>query len=268
MKTYTPRGYTDVYVAEIPADEIERVGFDLCAQPRQTIDAWRKAQADWPEVVSNAGFFDMGTGNTLGTVIHDKRLLVCYQASPDGIGTVDGKSLLFGRYNDRQWDSFVGGYPVYMRDCKADTITTAKELNYRTRRTCLGINEAGTVFLVCVEAPGMNFGEMQRLFARLGCSAAINLDGGGSTRLLINGKRKTKNVTNRPVDSVFYVKLKFTPWQGTVTRSVLNLRSGPSARYELLGKLKKGASVTILQECDGWGRTQAGWVHLGYVKKI
>lgn len=146
----------------------------------------------------------------------------------------------------------------------------AKELNYRTRRTCLGFDAKGTVHLLCVESPGMAFAALQALLLKLGCVYAINLDGGGSTRLLIKGARKTRQTANRPVDTVFYIKLKpvpYEPWPGTVTRSVLNVRSGPGPKYTLLRVLLKGTQVTVQQEDSGWGLIGDGWVHLGFVRR-
>lgn len=45
----------------------------------------------------------------------------------------------------------------------------------------------------------------------------------------------------------------------------LNIRSGPSAENELLGEYKWGDMVEILEEKNGWARTDKGWINLGYV---
>jgi exopolysaccharide biosynthesis protein len=44
-------------------------------------------------------------------------------------------------------------------------------------------------------AIGMSFGELQALLARLGAIDALNLDGGGSTTMVVGGE-----VVNRPSD--------------------------------------------------------------------
>ena len=52
--------------------------------------------------------------------------------------------------------------------------------------------------------------------------------------------------------------------QGTVTADVLNVRSGPGTGYGKVGSLKKGASVTITGETNGWYAITAGSIE-GYV---
>ena len=58
---------------------------------------------------------------------------------------------------------------------------------------------------------------------------------------------------------------------GTVTCSALNVRAGAGTKYSILGGLRKGARVTILQTTTVgdavWGRTEKGWICLtGYVE--
>lgn len=52
--------------------------------------------------------------------------------------------------------------------------------------------------------------------------------------------------------------------QGTVTADVLNVRSGPGTGYGKVGSLKKGATVSITGETNGWYAITAGSVK-GYV---
>ena len=54
----------------------------------------------------------------------------------------------------------------------------------------------------------MNFQEMQGFMYKLGCNFAINLDGGGSTKMLHKGKIVTTDSYNRAVDTVVAVYLK------------------------------------------------------------
>jgi Phosphodiester glycosidase len=69
----------------------------------------------------------------------------------------------------------------------------------RNPRTGVGKTAAGKVLLVTVDgrqpgySVGMTFVEFGRLFIRLGASDAMNLDGGGSTEMVVNGE-----VKNRP----------------------------------------------------------------------
>lgn len=54
---------------------------------------------------------------------------------------------------------------------------------------------------------------------------------------------------------------------GTVrVNSYLNVRSGPSTSYSVVGKLYNGNTVTITEEKNGWGKISSGWVSLSYIK--
>ena len=57
---------------------------------------------------------------------------------------------------------------------------------------------------------------------------------------------------------------------GEVTVSALNIRSGPSTSYKVIGSLKKGNTVTITSTQSGWYKikygSKTGWVSGQYVK--
>ena len=53
---------------------------------------------------------------------------------------------------------------------------------------------------------------------------------------------------------------------GTITATELNLRNGPDTSYKSKGVLKKGDTVTILAQVNGWGYTSKGWVSMKHVQ--
>jgi hypothetical protein len=71
----------------------------------------------------------------------------------------------------------------------------------RNPRTAVGLTEAGQLLLVVVDgrqpgySAGMTLRELATLMATLGAREAINLDGGGSSEMFLNGL-----VANRPSD--------------------------------------------------------------------
>jgi hypothetical protein len=109
---------------------------------------------------------------------------------------------------DRAAVEAVGGFPMLVQDDRGvydeqtDVIATFGPV--RHPRTAVGWDESrGRFFWVVVDgrqAPysaGMSLPELEWLMLRLGSTHAINLDGGGSTALVVDGR-----LANRPSDAV------------------------------------------------------------------
>jgi exopolysaccharide biosynthesis protein len=77
--------------------------------------------------------------------------------------------------------------------------------NDRHPRTAVGKKADGTIILFVVdgrfaEAAGMSIPELQKTLRWLGCTDAVNLDGGGSTTMYIKGE-PNKGIVNYPSDN-------------------------------------------------------------------
>ena len=48
----------------------------------------------------------------------------------------------------------------------------------------------------------------------------------------------------------------------------VNIRSGPGTGYGKVGAYPMGTVVDVLEERDGWGRTNKGWVSLAYLEAV
>lgn len=74
-------------------------------------------------------------------------------------------------------------------------------INMRHPRTLIGVDANGFIWLAAIDgrqpdhSVGMTFADLVRLSDRLGLRDALNLDGGGSTTMVVRGK-----VVNRPSD--------------------------------------------------------------------
>lgn len=101
----------------------------------------------------------------------------------------------------------IGGSPMLLRGGQV-TISDAAELisinNTTSRpRSALGYTANGIVLLLAVEGdnggagyPGINLADLAAMLNQLGCTDAMNLDGGGSTSMVISGR-----LTVRPGDA-------------------------------------------------------------------
>jgi hypothetical protein len=98
--------------------------------------------------------------------------------------------------------SAIGGSPVLVKD-GAVNITDTEELiaidnNASRARSAIGHTADGKVVLLAVEGnnpdggAGLNLQELAQLMKDMGCTGALNLDGGGSTFMVVNGKPTVK----------------------------------------------------------------------------
>lgn len=115
-------------------------------------------------------------------------------------------------------ETAIGAGPVLIKDGTIrnswveELYDVASGINATTcqPRSAIGITKDGKlIFFVCEgreqtpEVPGMTLDQLARLMKSFGCVEALNLDGGGSSCMLINGKETikpcNKNHTQRPV---------------------------------------------------------------------
>jgi Phosphodiester glycosidase len=127
--------------------------------------------------------------------------------------------------NDIEWKwwkmrTAVGGGPTLIHDGQI-WITNKEEQLYpggekeKHPRTAMGYTRDGRLIILAIEgrfpgiAEGATLQEEARILSDLGCYAALNLDGGGSSCLLVNGKetiKPTDKTGERPVPAVFLIK--------------------------------------------------------------
>lgn len=99
----------------------------------------------------------------------------------------------------------VGGGPLLLENGKVNVRSREEHIagdiaNGRAPRTAVGIKRDGTVLLLVVDgrsssSNGLTLQELATYFLRLGARDAINLDGGGSSVMVINGQ-----IVNKPSD--------------------------------------------------------------------
>jgi exopolysaccharide biosynthesis protein len=98
--------------------------------------------------------------------------------------------------------------PLLVMDGTAETMVQQAFNTNRHPRTAIGITKDKHLLLVTVdgrsaEAYGMTNEELAQLMLSLGCIEALNLDGGGSTTMWIEGKGEN-GIVNYPSDNKVY----------------------------------------------------------------
>lgn len=117
----------------------------------------------------------------------------------------------------------VGGGPVLIQNSEIK-ITNSEELKFAGKaindkhpRTALGYTKDKKLIILVVqgrfsgEAEGADLTQLAQIMKDLGCHEALNLDGGGSSCLLVNGKETIKPSDasgQRPVPAVFMITSK------------------------------------------------------------
>lgn len=224
-------------VRKIPFSEIERVDFALCAQPRQTLQNFYNACERKPDILTNGGFFGMSDGSTCFNYVDDGQIVHSTDQYKWGIGIVDAKTMIYNSFDNRtDWRDFISGYPVLIDNYQPVKITFAKELNYKARRTILAF-DPDYLYLICIDKPGMAYSAMQAMLQSFNVQYAINLDGGGSTRMMDNGQVVTNGSENRAVDNVVAVYLKKEE-ERTLYRTQCGAYSQRANAETLLTKIK------------------------------
>lgn len=117
----------------------------------------------------------------------------------------------------------VGGGPVLIQDAEIkisneeEQMFAGKAINDKHPRTAMGYTTDGKLIVMVIEGrfPGIAEGatliQEAKMLKDLHCKEALNLDGGGSSCMLINGKQTIKpsdKEGQRPVPAVFIVRKK------------------------------------------------------------
>jgi len=99
---------------------------------------------------------------------------------------------------DEDFVLFTG--PLLISNTKFQKLPNMKFSNKRHPRTCIGITKNSIIFIAIdgrsKQAAGMSLNEVQKYLYSLGCTDAINLDGGGSTTMWT----KNNGIINTPSD--------------------------------------------------------------------
>lgn len=244
MEILNSFNYSFVTVYKIKKSEIDKIDFALCKQPTETLEAFYKRQTVKPTLLFNGGLFGLSNGNTYFTY-RDENVTQSYMEQyTEGFGITTDGTFTAGNYgkDGKNYRDFICGYPVLIKGGKAYVSNTGKELDRKTRRTVLAY-DTSYIYVVIVEEPGLNFTQLKTVLQNLGVKEAINLDGGGSTRLLYNGTRKSANIASRAVDNVVAIYFK------QATNAQTNSGKTVTITPYVLQKGDKGSAVKALQRC-------------------
>jgi exopolysaccharide biosynthesis protein len=168
----------------------------------------------------NGGFFNIKNGGSAtyiraGGKIVDSDTAKKWSRNANMTGSIliiDGKELFIERSMTNTWydghqeydDILVTG-PLLVEEARTIKLPETSLVTTRHPRTAIGIRSNKKVILITLdgrteEATGMALNELAALMISLKCRDAVNLDGGGSATMWINGKQ-FNGIVNMPCDN-------------------------------------------------------------------
>ncbi len=198
MKTENRNGLLAVSAA---ADEIARV--EIVQLGGMTMGEWYAKQKDKPDMLMNASLWDK-TG-AIGTIWQDGRL-VRNEGNGFGFGVNKAGGWGFADPWGVSWRDYITGYPALVKAGKAlsDSVDNYV-MNSRAKRSAVA---AAGNRLYFITADNMTVAGLRAALVSFGVYSAINLDGGGSSRLLVDGRAVNSPADDRRCPNAIAVWLK------------------------------------------------------------
>lgn len=230
-------------MAMIRAEDIRRV--EIVPLGRMTMGQWHAEQEDKPRYMINASLWD--TKGSIGTIYIDGALQR-NEGNGFGFGTQDGNTFAFGTPWDRKWRDYITGYPGLIHDGKAVDGDVTKDVRVSVTRRAAVAEKDDRLFLVTAKALTLD-GFRQELL-NFGFENAINLDGGGSARLMIDGKAVNDPTDDRACKLAIAVWTKTQKEEKSVHKVFLGVGHGGKDPGAVAGGLQeKEITLGIAQAC-------------------
>jgi len=181
-------------------------------------------------VAVNATFFNMKEGYNVHYVKVDDSIVATtdekeFGIRATGLFTAEGEAADISQWGPEREDAgiisaedaIVSG-PLLIDDSHDMPLDSINFNANRHPRTMVGITGSGHLLFVVVDgrqpgyAEGMSLFELRALAHSLGCTDALNLDGGGSTTMVVGGEsgsavvNKPSGKIERPVPSILFVR--------------------------------------------------------------
>ncbi len=197
-----------------------RAVFAIGAEERELLTTSNFGLRDKAIAAINGNFFDVKNGGAVDFVRVNGKTINTNHLDKNGNRARHQEAAVVienGKISIKKWDRttdwetkltandmMLNGPLLTLNDID-ETLDTTSFSRSRHPRSCLGIKPNGRVILLTVDgrndnAAGMNLFELTKLMRWLGCTSALNFDGGGSTTLWVNGM-PDHGVINYPTDN-------------------------------------------------------------------
>ena len=226
-------------IIEVPAGSKRRLYFAYDTTLAETSVQARRHQA---AAAINGTFFDMEKGNPVcflkidttmvGRNVPSKKDTVNRKYYQSGTIVLNhGRMSLIPTQPSRVWeeklefaDMMTTGPLLIHKGRSLEMRTDRTFVTARHNRTAIGMKKDGTLVLIVVDGrfkdkcEGLSLPELIQVMRWMGCTEAVNLDGGGSSTLYVNGygsngivnypsdNRRFDHEGERPVSNIIYLR--------------------------------------------------------------
>ena len=182
--------FGNLKVADIPFNKIRKI--DIVQLNGLTMGEWYARQTDKPTYMLNASLWD--TKGAIGT-IWKNGTLVRNEGNGFGFGVTNMGAFGFGDPWEIKWHNYITGYPALVINGNKTQLTVDSYVqNATTKRSAVAV--AGQ-HIYLITGDGLTLNGFRNKLADFGVYHAINLDGGGSSRLMVDGKAVNNPTDNR-----------------------------------------------------------------------
>ena len=265
------------YIHKIAKDEISSIHY-VSTRPGETIrDVYIRISKEWdkgpPDYLFNAELYNTISKKPASSVVEQGRVHAMFDGF--GIAFVDNKKPVWSYKNNVNAPDYLGVYPTLVRNGKNELQSDPAGLGGNRGRTAMATDSKGN-FYICLVADGTNDATLKEVaegFLKAGATDGGNLDGGGSSQWyspygsFYTGRQVRGYVgvwLNKPNTRVVKPTLDI---RTVSVRTSLNIRTAPSTASKVVGSLRNGAKVTVLETKGHWCRIQKGWVSSTYLRK-
>ena len=202
---------TDNYTThcKIKKEEIDKIRLLYDKGKRKTINQWYKETG--AHVIVNASLFNTN-GTPIEGFVYDGKTISQSDWCTEGFGINYDGSVMFGKQNP-WWLDFTVAFPMLVKDGKEYiNFQVGSGINGKQPRSVFSQTNNGIMITTIDGRTSGRYGStieaMPEILIKNGAINSANLDGGGSTRLLVNGKIANAPCEDRAVPVVLAIWLK------------------------------------------------------------
>ena len=189
------------YIVSIGNDEIDKI--DIVQLGGCTMKQWYDKKINKPDYMINASLWDKN--GAIGTIWQNGKL-VRSEGTGYGFGINKSGGFGFGNPWDIAWNNYITGYPALIKDGKImpDSVDSYV-MTSKSKRSVIA-SAGNNIYLITTT--GMTVAQLRKFLADNGYYNAINLDGGGSSRLMVGANAVNAPIGDRIIPNAIAVWLK------------------------------------------------------------